>query len=70
MAYYIQVKDDLGNLVRIKPGGTAERQIGADIAERLKGMGVGFFKTEATVLQAVEQAVNDVFRKLKSDIIP
>lgn len=66
----ICVKDTDGREVRVKPGGSSERQLIDGVHEHLKEVGVGFLKSEASVLQAVEDALQKSFLSLKSDILP
>jgi hypothetical protein len=68
--FYISVKHNDGNEVRLKPGGEAERNILTEVRKRLEEQGVGWLKSEAKVLAAVDKAISDTLFALKSDVLP
>lgn len=70
MAFIISIKDEDGFEVRLRPGGAAERSISYQVIKKLEDHGVGWFKSEANVLAAVEKAIKETVYELKSDILP
>lgn len=68
--FHISVKHKDGNEVRLRPGGEAERSILTEVRKRLEEQGVGWLKSEAKVLAAVDKAITETFFALKSDVLP
>lgn len=68
--FVITVADTDGKRVSIRPGGQAERDLVNEVKQRLKDKGVGFLRTEATVLAAVDEAITETLYALKSDVMP
>lgn len=68
--FYISIKDIDGDEVALRPGGVAERELLSEVSRRLQDHGVGWFKSEAKVLVALELALQDALHTIKSDILP
>lgn len=68
--YIISVQANDAAPVNIRPGGQAERDLIDNVRVKLQQLGVGWFKSEAKVLTAVETALLETFHQLKSDILP
>jgi hypothetical protein len=62
------VDRDTGRQVLLVPGGVAERDLVEDVVDAVLDRGVGFFRTEAQVEQAIRDSMREVLRKLKSDV--
>lgn len=56
--------------VLLRPGGRGERDLVSEVTKRVKEAGVGFFRTEAQVVAAVEAALTQVLHELKSEVVP
>ena len=63
------MKED-GTFAVLHPGGKGERDMTQAITEQVIEKGVGFFKTEAQVKLAVEEAISEVLHELKSEVEP
>ncbi len=59
-----------GSQAQLRPGGTSERQIINEVVNAVIAKGVGLFKTEAHVAQAVREALIEVLTAVKSDVQP
>jgi hypothetical protein len=68
--FYISIRRHDGSEVHVVPGGQAERDLHNEVKARLKKLGVGWFKSEAKVLAAVDAAMRDIVFSVKSDIVP
>lgn len=68
--YMISIIRQDGGPVYLTPGGTAERKLVKEIVAEINKSYTGVLITHARVLELVEDAVNDVLLRVKSDIIP
>lgn len=57
-------------IVRMRPGGTRERDLVTAVTEAAVAKGVGLFRTEAAVREAIRAAFDDVLMSLKADVRP
>ena len=60
--FLISIVREDGDKVFLRPGGTGER----DLIQAIKDKGIGFLKTEAKVIKAIEE----VLTELKSEVRP
>lgn len=70
MSFIVSIKHITGHEVQLRPGGHAERELVEEVLEHLKVEGVGWFKSEAKVLEAVSNAIKKTLFALKSDVKP
>ena len=66
--YRIQIIRADQKPVDLIPGGHAERDLVKAIVDTVMEKGVGFWRTETHVKQAVEDAIQEVIRDLKADV--
>lgn len=59
-----------GDVVYLRPGSTGERDLVAAITKHVVSKGVGFFRTQARVEEAIAQGVADALYALKSEVQP
>ena len=57
-----------GKVVAWAPGMEVEQEFITNLCNRLKGKGVGFFKTEAKVVAAAEEAIKELLFALKKQV--
>lgn len=63
------VRDD-EEPVLLHPGAKGERDLVDAITRQVVDKGVGFFRTEAHVRQAIVDGVSEILHALKSEVIP
>ncbi len=56
--------------VTFRPGGGHERDLVNAIVTKVISKGVGFFKTEAKVKEAIQQSLEEILYELKSEVKP
>jgi hypothetical protein len=68
--YLISVTTVDGGPVYLRPGGSAERDLGTLLATKLAAKGVGIFRSTAHVLADLDEALGEAVMELKSDVQP
>lgn len=56
--------------VLLYPGSLGERDLVDAVTKQIVGKGVGFFRTEARVRQAITDGIAEVIHELKSEVYP
>lgn len=69
-AFQITITRVDGKTVHLRPNAQGVRDLVADVVKRVRGRGVGVFRTEARVLAAVEEALIESLNDLKSEVRP
>ena len=59
-----------GAVVEWAPGQQVEKDLGTELIARVKVKKVGLMKTEAHVLEAVQQALHELLYELKDSVTP
>lgn len=63
--FWLQIVDAQGKVVTLPGGGKLERDLIEACTERIVTKGVGLFRTEAQVRQAIREGIADAMRDLK-----
>lgn len=68
--YHVCIHRNDGQAVTLKPGSHGERELCTAIIEAAVAKGVGLFRTEAHVRQALHEAIHDVLHAVKAEVRP
>ncbi len=59
-----------GAQAKLRPGGSAEKNLVEQAVNAIVKKGVGVFKTEAQVRKAIQEGLTEAIRSAKSDVEP
>jgi hypothetical protein len=67
--FWLQIVDRSGVVVQLPGGGPLERDLIRSCTEAIVKRGVGVFRTEAHVKQAIAQGITEAIRELKRETV-
>ena len=67
--FFLQVADDEGTIVRLRAGGTLERDFIEACVASIAKRPVGVFRTEAAVIRAIREGITEAIRDLKTETV-
>lgn len=65
--FLLRIVDQDDNTVTVPGGGALERDLLTEIVKKITKQGVGIFRTEAQVTQAISQGLREVVQELKAE---